>query len=120
MVYKTLVDHKNDKVFVIGKGLFDDTAASEYMDAVAFLRGLGFSSITTALQYQGVIDQTDQTDWMKWCGRELLSSDILFIIPTDREVRLGPLDLYHGYEWCRELAHSVKIPVYYEEYEKNV
>lgn len=117
MLSKDLLKYKNDKVFIIGRGIFDSTAEKSYVDSELLLRAEGFSSIRHAAMYPKPVDPNDQTDWMRWVGRELLSADILFIIVTDREVRRGPLELFIGYEWCRELAHSVKIPVFYKEYE---
>lgn len=117
MVSKSLLEHKHDKVFVIGKGLFDSTAEQEYITCELELRRNGFSSVKTAAMYNKPVDPANQVDWLKWCGVELLTADVLYIIPTDKEVRTGTLDLYHGYEWCRELAHSVKMPVFFKEYE---
>ena len=117
MVSKSFLLHKNDKIFVIGKGLFDERAASEYIDAETALRSLGFSSVTTAYLFRGPTDPTDQTNWMKWCGTQILTADALYILCPESEIRKGPFELYSTMEWCRELAHSVKIPVFFEEYD---
>ena len=117
MVSKDLLSHKDDKVFIIGKGLFDAKAAGEYGDAVLFLRKLGFSSIVNANMFHGTIDPSDQTAFMRWCGMEVLKADILYIICSDKEIRKGPFELFSAMEWCRELAHSVKMPVFFKEYE---
>lgn len=119
MVSKQLLAHKNDKVFIIGKGIFDSTAEREYIESELFLRHNGFSSIRTAAMYTKPVDPNNQIEWFKWMGRELLSSDMVYILPSEKEVRIGTFELYAGYEWCRELAHSVKIPVFFKEYEEN-
>lgn len=116
---KLFLQHKNDSVFIIGKGIFDEVGRGEYHDALLSLRALNFSAIDTGADYQYPVDPSDQIKWMKWCAHKVIDADLIYIICSDKDIRKGPFELFSCQEYCRELAHSLKIPVYFKEYEDN-
>lgn len=116
---KLFLQHKNDRVFIIGKGIFDEVGRGEYHDALLSLRALNFSAINTGADYQYPVDPNDQINWMKWCAHKVIDADLIYIICSDKDIRKGPFELFSCQEYCRELAHSLKIPVYFKEYEDN-
>ena len=116
---KLFLQHKNDRVFIIGKGIFDEVGRGEYHDALLSLMALNFSAINTGADYQYPVDPNDQINWMKWCAHKVIDADLIYIICSDKDIRKGPFELFSCQEYCRELAHSLKIPVYFKEYEDN-
>ena len=116
---KLFLQHKNDRVFIIGKGIFDEVGRGEYHDALLSLRALNFSAINTGADYQYPVDPNDQINWMTWCDHKVIDADLIYIICSDKDIRKGPFELFSCQEYCRELAHSLKIPVYFKEYEDN-
>lgn len=117
MLSKKLLENKNKKVFIIGKRITDEASIQEYRDAECMLRNNGFSSIQSAVNFIGHVSSANQTAWMKYCAERLVKSDLVFVIGNNTPYRSKPVELFFCQNWCIDLANTLKIPVFFVEYE---